>query len=429
MSTIAIQAVKGMNDILPAQTPYWDFLESVLQESAERYGYREIRFPIVERTQLFERTIGQATDIVEKEMYTFDDHGDSLTLRPEGTAGCVRAAIEHSLLHHQTPRLWYRGPMFRHENPQKGRYRQFQQFAIEAFGMSGPDIDAEQIFLAARVWKMLGLQNDIQLQLNSLGSAASRATHREKLIAYFTQHENELDADSRRRLVTNPLRILDSKNPQMKKLLENAPRLLDFLDEPAQQHFAELRRLLDKEKISYVINPHLVRGLDYYGLTVYEWTTTKLGAQNAVCAGGRYDSLVEQLGWQATPAVGFAIGLERVIALLETVYQPRETIDAYMVLVGAEVTAQGILIAEQIRNALPQLRLLVHCAGGSFKSQFRAADKSSATYALIIGEEELKQQTIAIKNLRREEQQQTLSINQAIEFLRGQYAAQSVPSL
>lgn len=418
MAEKKFQAVKGMNDILPAQTPLWQYLENTLKNLANRYGYSEIRFPIVERTALFERTIGQATDIVEKEMYTFDDHGDSLTLRPEGTAGCTRAAIEHSLLHHQTQRLWYFGPMFRHEKPQKGRYRQFYQFGIEAFGMPGPDIDAEQILLCARLWKELGIEKDIVLQLNSLGSAKTRAEHRQKLIAYFSEHEQQLDGDSRRRLVINPLRILDSKNPHMQALIADAPKLTDFLDAPSREHFDGLRRLLDKAKVSYEINPRLVRGLDYYSLTVYEWTTAKLGSQNAICAGGRYDALVEQLGGDAIPAVGFAMGLERIIDLLTSVYQSSESLDAYFVLVGEEAISHGMWVAEQLRSALPDFNLMVNCGGGSFKSQFKRADKSGATWAFIISDDELSNKTISIKNLRGDQPQQQMTLENLIEFLK-----------
>lgn len=412
------QTVRGMNDILPTQTPYWQHLESILQRIAAQYGYQEIRFPIVEHTGLFERTIGQATDIVEKEMYTFDDHGDSLTLRPEGTAGCVRAAIQQGLLHNQTQRLWYQGPMFRHERPQKGRYRQFYQFGVEAFGMPGPDIDAEQIFMMTRVWKALGLKDRVTLQLNSLGSEKTRTEHRKALIAYFTQHEAELDNDSQRRLVTNPLRILDSKNPYMQTLIAGAPKLTDYLDEASREHFNGLRRLLDENRIVYEINPRLVRGLDYYGYTVYEWVTKELGAQNSIGAGGRYDALVEQLGGQPTPAVGFAIGFERIIALLESVHVPEAVADAYLVLVGEAANAQGLLIAEKLRSALPALKLVTNCGDGSFKSQFKRADRSGAKWALIIGDDEMKTQEISVKNLRGDQPQQSLSLEKVIDFLR-----------
>lgn len=418
LSAKAFQAVKGMNDILPTQTPYWDYLETVLRHIVSCYGYQEIRFPLVEQTQLFERTIGAATDVVEKEMYTFDDHGESLTLRPEGTAGCVRAAIEHGLLYNQIQRLWYNGPMFRREKPQKGRYRQFHQFGVEAFGMPGPDIDAEQIFMVARIWQELGIKDQVSLQLNSLGSAETRAEHRHKLVTYFTAHENQLDEDSRRRLVTNPLRILDSKNPRMQDLIADAPKVTDYLDARSQNHLDGLRRLLEDAGIAYELNPRLVRGLDYYGLTVYEWVGKHESAQNTVCAGGRYDALTMHLGGEATPAVGFAIGLERLVSLLDVVYSPPQSINAYLILVGDAAIHKGLLIAEQLRAGLPQLKLQVNCGAGSFKSQFKRADKSGATWALIIADDELAQNKIALKNLREEQPQQNLTLSEIMEFFR-----------
>ncbi len=318
MATPVIQAIRGMNDLLPAETGYWQYVEQQLRFVAAGYGYQEIRFPVIEQTNLFKRSIGEATDIVEKEMYTFADrNGESLTLRPEGTAGCVRAGIEHGVLYNQTPRLWYLGPMFRHERPQKGRYRQFYQFGIEAFGMPGVDIEAEVIFLSARLWELLGLQDDSTLHINCLGSVAARATYREQLVAYFAAHQHRLDEDSQRRLTTNPLRILDSKHPDMQALIAQAPTLLSCLDEASQQQFDQLKRLLDNANLSYVINPRLVRGLDYYNGVVFEWVTNHDRAQNAICSGGRYDGLVEVLGGKPTPAVGFALGMERVIALLQ----------------------------------------------------------------------------------------------------------------
>lgn len=412
------QAVKGMRDVLPSQISYWDFLETVMKQVAVRYGYKEIRFPILESTGLFERTIGTGTDIVEKEMYTFDDHGESLTLRPEGTAGCVRAVIENGLIHNQIQRLWYTGPMFRHEKPQKNRYRQFYHFGVEAFGMQGPDIDAEQILMAARIWHELGIKEQLSLQLNSLGSAATRAMHREKLVAYFKQHESELDQDSLRRLNINPLRILDSKNPQMQELIKHAPRIIDFLDAESKQHFDGLRRILDAANLSYSINPYLVRGLDYYCLTVYEWVAVDSGSQqNTVCAGGRYDGLVSQLGGQATPAVGFAAGLERIVTLLERIYTPESKLQLYFILVGEDnVVQHGLLLAEKLRSALPNLTIMVNCGDGSFKSQFKRADKSGAKWALILGEEEFKSGKIALKNLRHEEPQQMLTIGEVVAF-------------
>lgn len=412
------QAVKGMRDVLPSQISYWDFLETVMKQVAVRYGYKEIRFPILESTGLFERTIGTGTDIVEKEMYTFDDHGESLTLRPEGTAGCVRAVIENGLIHNQIQRLWYTGPMFRHEKPQKNRYRQFYHFGVEAFGMQGPDIDAEQILMAARIWYELGIKEQLSLQLNSLGSAATRAMHREKLVAYFKQHESELDQDSLRRLNINPLRILDSKNPQMQELIKHAPRIIDFMDAESRQHFDGLRRILDAANLSYSINPYLVRGLDYYCLTVYEWVAPDSGSQqNTVCAGGRYDGLVSQLGGQATSAVGFAAGLERIVTLLERIYTPESKLQLYFILVGEDnVVQHGLLLAEKLRSALPNLTIMVNCGDGSFKSQFKRADKSGAKWALILGEEEFKSGKIALKNLRHEEPQQMLTIGEVVAF-------------
>ena len=399
-----IQAIRGMNDILPGETPEWRHLEAVVRQLLDAYGYREIRMPIVEKTELFKRSIGEVTDIVEKEMYTFEDrNGDMLTLRPEGTAGCVRAGIENGLLHNQVQRLWYRGPMFRHERPQKGRYRQFHQIGVEVFGLNGPDIDAEHILMTARLWKMLGLGDSVQLQINSLGSLESRTAYRAILVDYLWEHVNELDEDSRRRLESNPLRVLDSKNPAMRDLIQAAPKLTEHLDEESQGHFDTLRRILDGAGLEYTINPCLVRGLDYYGKTVFEWVTDKLGAQGTVCAGGRFDGLVEQLGGKPTPAVGFAMGVERLVSLLEAEQVPQEQYcpHAYLVLVGDAAQQQGLLLAERLRDALPLLRLETHCGGGSFKSQFKKADKSGARLALILGEEEVSNAAIGIKFLRK----------------------------
>lgn len=418
MAKPRFQAVRGMNDIIPAQIHYWHKLEYILRDVTARYGYQEIRFPIVEPTALFERSIGQATDIIEKEMFTFNDRDDvSLALRPEGTVGCVRAGLEQGLLHNQIQRFWYMGPMFRYEKPQQGRYRQFHQFGVEAFGMAEPEIDAEQICLCARIWKELGLSDQIKLQINSLGNSESRARYREQLVTYFTQHQDLLDLDSKRRLVSNPLRILDSKNPGMQELINNAPKLVNFLDDTAREHFERLQKLLQAAGISYEINPHLVRGLDYYGLTVYEWVGTGLGAQNAVCAGGRYDALVEQLGGAATPAVGFAMGLERLIALLETTATEQTLPDIYLVMVGSEATAMGLPLAEKIRNELPALKIIVDCTGRGFKNQFKNADKSGAKFAVIIGDSEVANNSVAIKNLRSAEEQQTLPVAELISFL------------
>lgn len=402
----AIQAIRGMNDILPLQTDYWCHLEDILRQIVVSYGYQEIRFPILEKTRLFQRTIGEVTDIVEKEMYTFEDrNGESITLRPEGTAGCVRAGIEHGLFYNQIQRLYYLGPMFRYEKPQLGRFRQFYQFGVEAFGMSGPDIDVEQILLTARIWQMLGLSDQVTLQINTLGNAASRERYRELLVEFFTENKDSLDEDSLRRLETNPLRILDSKNPDMQVMLSAAPRMIDFLDEPSREHFDHLRRLLDTANIPYEINSRIVRGLDYYNYTVYEWVTDRLGAQGTLCAGGRYDCLVEHLGGKATPAVGFALGLERVVTLLETVYTPSSDAEIYFILVGQEAVGQGMVIAEQLRTRFPELRIICDYTGGSFKNQFRRADKSGAKIALIIGENELQQNSVAIKFLREDRPQ------------------------
>lgn len=401
-----IRSIRGMNDILPEATPYWQVIETILKDVLAGYGYQEIRFPIVEKTELFKRSIGEVTDIVEKEMYTFEDrNGDSLTLRPEGTAGCVRAAMENGLLN-QTQRLWYMGPMFRHERPQKGRYRQFHQIGVEAYGFNGPDIDAEMIMLTARLWKALGLKG-VTLQINSLGSTEARLAYREVLIAYFEQHQSELDEDSQRRLHSNPLRILDSKNPEMQALNDAAPKLIDYLDDESKQHFEQLCQILDSVDIAYEINPRLVRGLDYYGKTVFEWVTDQLGSQGTVCAGGRYDGLVAQLGGKEATAIGFAIGLERLVALLEAtdaLPEIKQT-DAYLVAVGEQAMAQAALLTERLRDELPGIRLISHCGGGSFKSQFKRADRSGARWTLILGDEEVSNQTIGIKTMATGEQQ------------------------
>nr|WP_298410542.1 histidine--tRNA ligase [uncultured Halomonas sp.] len=418
-----IQAIRGMNDLLPEQSPLWQYFEAQIRSLMRRYGYREIRTPILEQTALFARSIGEVTDIVEKEMYTFEDrNGDSLTLRPEGTASCVRAAMENGLLHNQTQRLWYQGPMFRHERPQKGRYRQFHQVGVETFGMNGPDIDAEIILLSARLWKALGLFDHVTLELNSLGSLADRRVYREALTAYFESHFDLLDEDSRRRLTSNPLRILDSKNPAMAEMLAQAPQLLEYLDDESRAHFAALTDLLDAAGIAYVINPRLVRGLDYYSRTVFEWTTTALGSQGTVCAGGRYDGLVEQLGGKPIPAVGFAMGIERLILLLETLdLVPPESQrgpDAYLLAVGERAEREALLLGENLRDALPHLTLQVHCGGGSFKSQIKRADKSGARLALILGEDELDQGALGLKFLREERDQETLPRDAMIERLK-----------
>lgn len=414
-----VQAVRGMNDILPTQIKYWQHLESILHKLLMAYGYQEIRLPIVEPTQLFVRAVGEVTDIVEKEMYQFEDrNGDSLCLRPEGTAGCVRAGIEHGLLYNQIQRLWYQGPMFRHERPQKGRYRQFYQLGVEAFGLPGPDIDAEQLFLVGRLWQELGLSDIITLEINSLGSMESRQVYRNKLVDYFKEHFGELDEESKRRLNTNPLRILDSKNPALKECLDNAPQLMDYLDDQAAAHFKRLRELLDKAGIAYVVNPRLVRGLDYYCLTVYEWTTNKLGAQGTVCAGGRYDGLVELLGGKSTPAVGFALGFERVVALLEETLPLSSVPDVYIILMGEKAVVEGMVRAESWRRELPALQFVTGCGEGSFKTQFKRADKIGAQLALVLGEEELQNEKIAVKFLREEKEQVLIPLDEVVSYLK-----------
>ena len=414
------QAIRGMNDILPGESAQWQRLEATVREVLAAYGYGEIRLPLVEKTELFTRSIGEVTDIVEKEMYTFADrNGDSLTLRPEGTAGCVRACLEHGLLHNQTQRLWYSGPMFRYEKPQKGRYRQFHQIGAEAYGMAGPDIDAELISLTARLWRRLGIR-DVTLQLNSLGSSAARAAYRERLVAYFTARQGELDEDSRRRLQTNPLRILDTKHPAMQAVVAEAPALLDHLDTESQTHFAALRDLLDAADIAYEINPRLVRGLDYYSQTVFEWVTDTLGAQGTICAGGRYDGLIEQLGGSATGGIGFAMGLERLVAMLAATGLPGAdpAPHAYLIAVGDAAQRTALGLAERLRDAGPALRLRMNCGGGGFKAQFRRADHSGARFALILGEDEVAAGTVAIKPLREaQSQQMTLPQDQAAAWL------------
>jgi len=405
-----IQAVRGMNDILPAETAAWQHLEETLRRVVHAYGYHEIRMPLLEKTELFKRSIGEVTDIVEKEMYSFDDrNGDSLTLRPEGTASCVRACMEHGLLHNQTQRLWYAGPMFRHERPQKGRYRQFHQVGVEAFGMAGPDIDAEMIFMTARIWERLGLSGAV-LQLNSLGTLQARAAYRDALVAYLRANATALDADSLRRLDSNPLRILDSKNPDMQALLAAAPGLPEYLDAESREHFAELCALLDAAGIRYELNPRLVRGLDYYSKTVFEWVTDQLGAQGTICAGGRYDGLVEYLGGRPTAAVGFAVGLERLLGLLAAGggELPGNAPHVYLVLDGEQGARRGMVFAEELRAALPGLRLQANCGGGSFKSQFKRADRSGAAFALVIGDDEVVQQQVVLKPLRSTASQETV---------------------
>ncbi len=420
-----IQSLRGMNDLLPEQTPVWQYLEDTLLQLFQSYGYREIRFPLLEQTELFKRSIGEVTDIVEKEMYTFlDRNGESLTLRPEGTAGCVRACEEHGLLHNTALRVWYRGPMFRYERPQKGRLRQFHQFGVEVFGLEGPDIDAEMLVMTARLWRVLGVQDHVRLQLNSLGTAEARTRFRADLVAYLDAHRDRLDDDSRRRLDTNPLRILDSKNPALQELLAAAPVLADYLDQESRGHFSRLCQLLDAAGVTYEINPRLVRGLDYYGKTVFEWVTDSLGAQGAVCAGGRYDGLVEQLGGKPTPAIGFGMGAERLALLLDVAgVVPDSTgrqVDAYLVAV-ASLDVEALAVGEQLRTACPSLRLQNHWGGGGFKAQMKKADRSGADVAIILGEDEAAAGTLTIKYLRRESPQQTLPLAEAIVRLRSEF--------
>ncbi|TRW50323.1 histidine--tRNA ligase [Aliidiomarina halalkaliphila] len=412
--TKQIQAIRGMNDILPDQTGRWQQLEQVIRDLVANYGYSEIRMPVVEQTELFKRSIGEVTDIVEKEMYTFADrNGDSLTLRPEGTASCVRAGNEHGLLYNQTRRLWYMGPMFRHERPQKGRYRQFHQVGVEAFGLDGPDIDAEMILMTARLWKTLGLLPYLTLELNSLASNAARADYREALTAYLRAHQEQLDEDSVRRLDSNPLRILDSKNPAMAEVLAKAPKLSEYWDSESRTHFEQLCAYLDNAGVRYVHNERLVRGLDYYNRTVFEWVTDSLGAQGTVCAGGRYDGLVEQLGGKATPAVGFAMGLERLVLMLEHAdnQQLPRSVDVYIVAAGAEAELPAMTVAEQVRDALPSLRVMLHCGGGKFAKQLKKADQSGAEVALIIGANEVAENKVTVKFLRRDAEQTTVHMN------------------
>jgi histidyl-tRNA synthetase len=418
-----------MNDLLPDESGQWQYLENTLKSILQQYSYREIRFPIVESTELFKRSIGEVTDIVEKEMYTFDDrNGDSLTLRPEGTASCVRACEQHGLLYNQTQRLWYMGPMFRHERPQKGRYRQFHQLGVEVFGMTGPDIDAEVLLLSARMLRALGVADQVTLQLNSLGSSEARAAYKTALVDYLSQYREQLDEDSQRRLTSNPLRILDSKNPDTQKILDGAPVLLEHLDEASAAHFEHLKAMLTEAGVPFEVNPRLVRGLDYYGKTAFEWVTDALGAQGTVCAGGRYDGLVEQLGGKPTPAIGFGIGLERLLLLLQATGQLPEGLDrrtqVYLVAVG-EVQSSAMRSAERLRDALPGLQLLAHCGGGSFKSQMKKADKSGADIALILGEDEARNGQLSLKYLREDRPQETLSLDQTIEQLRAYWPALS----
>ncbi|GKX55143.1 histidine--tRNA ligase [Leminorella grimontii] len=412
-----IQAIRGMNDYLPQETALWQPIERVLKRVLASYGYGEIRLPIVEQTPLFKRAIGEVTDVVEKEMYTFDDrNGDSLTLRPEGTAGCVRAGIEHGLVYNQEQRLWYMGPMFRHERPQKGRYRQFHQLGAEVFGLQGPDVDAELIMLNARWWRELGISEHVTLELNSIGSLEARARYKEALTAYLEQFKERLDEDCQRRMYTNPMRVLDSKNPDVQALLNDAPELIDYLDEESKEHFTGLCALLDNAGISYRINPRLVRGLDYYNRTVFEWVTTSLGSQGTVCGGGRYDGLVEQLGGHAAPGVGFAMGMERLVLLVQAVnpdFAADRGVDVYVISSGEGAQAAAMMLAERLRDEQPELRVMVNHGGGNFKKQFARADKWGAQVALVLGENEIAAGEVVVKDLRSGEQQTLAQANAA----------------
>ena len=409
----SIQSIRGFGDVLPTDSPVWQFVEETFKAELRRYGFYEIRLPIVEKTELFARSIGEVTDIVEKEMYTFEDrNGDSLTLRPEGTAGCVRAALQRGLLHNTRPRLWYAGPMFRHERPQKGRYRQFHQVGAEAFGVPGPDIDAEMILMSGRILRALGLRN-LRLEINNLGSQASRAAYREQLVAYFEGHAEKLDEDARRRLHSNPLRILDTKNPAMIDMVRGAPDLLAAIDEESREHFETLQRVLVAANRAFTVNSRLVRGLDYYGGTVFEWISDDLGAQGTVLAGGRYDALVAQIGGRDTPAIGFAAGIERLVALVEAAgTAPAPTCPhAYLVISDPDLLEAAIALAETLRDALPGLRLEVNAGGGSMKSQLRRADRSGADLALLLGREEVAAGEVTVKDLRGQAEQARVAMD------------------
>ena len=416
-----IQAIRGMNDCLPTETNIWQMVESVLRRVASNYGFAEIRMPIVESTALFKRSIGEVTDIVEKEMYTFDDrNGDSLTLRPEGTACCVRAGNQHGLLYNQEQRLWYMGPMFRHERPQKGRYRQFHQFGLEAFGIATPDIDAEVILLTSRLWRELGINEFVTLELNSLGSNEERANYRDALVEFLTEKQDLLDEDSKRRMHSNPLRVLDSKNPDVQKALVGAPKLADYFGQESLEHFEGVCQRLDDAGVNYVINDKLVRGLDYYNRTVFEWVTDSLGSQGTICAGGRYDGLVEQLGGKATPGFGFALGIERLVLMLtslEKVQNLRPQVDVYIIMLGEGADVKGNALAEQWRDDVSEIRIQCHCGGGNMKKQMKRADKSGAQVAIIIGEDEIANETVTIKYLRGQHEQQSMAFAEVPSLL------------
>ncbi|EMA8957350.1 histidine--tRNA ligase [Vibrio fluvialis] len=403
-----IQAIRGMNDCLPTQSPLWQKVEGIVKNVISAYGYNEVRMPIVEETNLFSRAVGEETDVVSKEMYTFEDrNGDSLTLRPEGTAGCVRSCIQNSLINRDEQRLWYMGPMFRHERPQKGRYRQFHQCGVEVFGLNGPDVDAELIMMTARLWRELGIDKHVRLELNSIGSQEDRADYRTALVAFLEQHIDVLDEDCKRRMHTNPLRVLDTKNPDIQAILGDAPRLSEYLGEESKAHFAGLCELLDAAGIEYTVNERLVRGLDYYNRTVFEWMTESLGSQGTVCGGGRYDGLVEQLGGKVTPAVGFAMGLERLVLMMETLGNTdvRRNVDVYMVTAGEGTLTAGMKLVEELREQVPGLRVMTHFGGGNFKKQFKRADKVGAAVALVLGENEVAEKTVVLKDLAGGEQE------------------------
>ena len=419
-----IQAIRGMNDCSPTESPLWQWIEGQVRQILSSYGYSEVRMPIVESTPLFARAIGEVTDVVSKEMYTFWDNDEQLTLRPEGTAGCVRAAIEHSWIYNNEQRLWYMGPMFRHERPQKGRYRQFHQAGVEVFGIATPEIDAELIILTARLWKALGIDQHVSLQLNSIGSLEARANYRSALVAFLENHQDLMSEEEKERLVKNPLRILDTKNQALQDVLDGAPKLLDYLDDESREHFAQLCGLLDAVGIQYEINPKLVRGLDYYNKTVFEWVTSALGAQGTVCGGGRYDGLVEQLGGHATSGVGFAMGLERLVLLVQEVNKSipvKSAVDIYVVYQGEGTTLAAFQLAEKLRSELPHLSTMLHCSGGNFKKQFKRADKSGATLALVLGESEVQNNQVVVKHLLGAAEQQTIDVANLIEHVKAQF--------
>ena len=419
-----IQAIRGMNDCSPTESPLWQWIEGQVRQILSSYGYSEVRMPIVESTPLFARAIGEVTDVVSKEMYTFWDNDEQLTLRPEGTAGCVRAAIEHGWIYNNEQRLWYMGPMFRHERPQKGRYRQFHQAGVEVFGIATPEIDAELIILTARLWKALGIDQHVSLQLNSIGSLEARANYRSALVAFLENHQDLMSDEEKERLVKNPLRILDTKNQALQDVLDGAPKLLDYLDDESREHFAQLCGLLDAVGIQYEINPKLVRGLDYYNKTVFEWVTSALGAQGTVCGGGRYDGLVEQLGGHATSGVGFAMGLERLVLLVQEVNKSipvKSAVDIYVVYQGEGTTLAAFQLAEKLRSELPHLSTMLHCSGGNFKKQFKRADKSGATLALVLGESEVQNNQVVVKHLLGEAEQQTIDVDNLIEHVKAQF--------